>query len=371
MSNYVTSALASSTYQPISLMSSYLTTTVASSTYQTIADMSNYALKNSPTFTGTVSAEGFFDTLSQSGLATYSWVNSQLSAYLYNGYSNPTFTGTINAENFFNTTSNSGLATYSWVNSQLSGYLYDGIGSMTAGIINATSVSVVESITADSIVANSFNLSSGSSLLSTNDANSIYSQINSPNFTGTPSAPTAAAGTNTTQLATCQFVLTNQPSLSSYWKASYYDGVIASSTASKELITNIPLYTRRITLLFMNINGPSSVKNIQVANENGVYATSGYDANYVNFTTGANSVYNGTGQIAVAITNLSWSGKIIFEMLAGSGLYYQVSGQVLLAGTSTSLITASFQMNSITKIRLNGGASNLNGGQYRVIMEGY
>jgi len=33
--------------------------------------------------------------------------------------------------------------------------------------------------------------------------------INSPNLTGTPTAPTATAGTNTTQIATTAFVLTN------------------------------------------------------------------------------------------------------------------------------------------------------------------
>lgn len=32
--------------------------------------------------------------------------------------------------------------------------------------------------------------------------------INSPAFTGTPTAPTAAEGTNTTQIATTQFVTT-------------------------------------------------------------------------------------------------------------------------------------------------------------------
>jgi len=42
-------------------------------------------------------------------------------------------------------------------------------------------------------------------------ASAISSKANtdSPSFTGTPLAPTASAGTNTTQLATCAFVLTN------------------------------------------------------------------------------------------------------------------------------------------------------------------
>lgn len=37
-------------------------------------------------------------------------------------------------------------------------------------------------------------------------AGSVFSSISSPTFTGTPTAPTAATGTATTQLATCAFV---------------------------------------------------------------------------------------------------------------------------------------------------------------------
>lgn len=35
----------------------------------------------------------------------------------------------------------------------------------------------------------------------------IYAPINSPSFTGVPMAPTAAIGTDTTQIATCAFVV--------------------------------------------------------------------------------------------------------------------------------------------------------------------
>lgn len=40
---------------------------------------------------------------------------------------------------------------------------------------------------------------------------SYFAPIASPTFTGTPAAPTAAVGTNTTQIATCAFVLANTP----------------------------------------------------------------------------------------------------------------------------------------------------------------
>jgi hypothetical protein len=52
MSNYLTTANATSTYQPISSMSNYLTTANATSTYQPISAMSTYATKNNQnTFT--------------------------------------------------------------------------------------------------------------------------------------------------------------------------------------------------------------------------------------------------------------------------------------------------------------------------------
>ncbi len=44
------------------------------------------------------------------------------------------------------------------------------------------------------------------------DVNSNAAPLASPTFTGTPAAPTAAPGTNTTQLATCAFALANSSS---------------------------------------------------------------------------------------------------------------------------------------------------------------
>ena len=56
-------------------------------------------------------------------------------------------------------------------------------------------------------------LSASSSLLSDeylrkDTASALYATIESPDFTGTPLAPTAASGTNTTQIATTEFVRT-------------------------------------------------------------------------------------------------------------------------------------------------------------------
>lgn len=53
-----------------------------------------------------------------------------------------------------------------------------------------------------------FPISSSSTLLTETEASSIYAPLSSPSLTGTPLAPTAASGTNTTQIATTEFVIT-------------------------------------------------------------------------------------------------------------------------------------------------------------------
>ena len=54
----------------------------------------------------------------------------------------------------------------------------------------------------------------GGSLVSTQADVSAKANIASPTFTGTPAAPTAASGTNTTQIATTAFVTAAVPDIS-------------------------------------------------------------------------------------------------------------------------------------------------------------
>ena len=85
MSNYLTTSLASTTYQTISGMSSYLTTAAASTTYQTLADMSNYVTKGT---TETITGEKTFT--SQIILNSYLYYNS---LYYKNRVKTTTLTG--------------------------------------------------------------------------------------------------------------------------------------------------------------------------------------------------------------------------------------------------------------------------------------
>jgi hypothetical protein len=67
----------------------------------------------------------------------------------------------------------------------------------------------------------------------TTAALALKAPLSSPTFTGTPTAPTASVGTNTTQIATTAFVLANSPSVPPATAAPLMDGVAAVGVATK------------------------------------------------------------------------------------------------------------------------------------------
>lgn len=158
------------------------------------------ALISSPTFTGTPAAPTAAANTSTTQLATTAFVMNQLSTGAvtsFNGrngaitllgsditsaggalLASPTFTGTPNAPTATAGTSNTQIATTAFVQA-----------AVTAGAVT------------------SFNTRTGAITLTSADITSAGGALlASPTFTGTPAAPTAVAGTNTTQLATTAFV---------------------------------------------------------------------------------------------------------------------------------------------------------------------
>ena len=68
---------------------------------------------------------------------------------------------------------------------------------------------------------------------------SDYAELNSPAFTGTPTAPTATAGTNTTQIATTAFVTEAVSDLESAVK---YKGTVSGGTLPSTGVKNGDMY---------------------------------------------------------------------------------------------------------------------------------
>jgi len=185
MSSYLTTASAASTYQTQAGMSSYLTTSAAASTYQTLSGMSSYLTTSaaastyaplaSPTFTGTVTIPA---GASISGYATTSSLSS------YAPLASPALTGTPTSTTAAADTNTTQIATTAFVVGQ---------ASSTAPVVDGTAT-----------VGTSLKYARADHVHPTDTSRA---PLASPGLTGTPTAPTAAADTNTTQLATTAFVV--------------------------------------------------------------------------------------------------------------------------------------------------------------------
>ncbi len=133
----------------------------------------------------------------------------------------------------------------------------------------------------------------------------------SPAFTGTPTAPTATADTNTTQLATTAFV-----------KAQYVIGTPVASTSGTSIdFTGIPSWVKRITLGFSGLStsgtsilairiGPSTTPETTGYNAVGSAGSAGGFASalhsaYLPLGNGLVAARNSSGQFVLTLINAS------------------------------------------------------------------
>lgn len=140
------------------------------------------------------------------------------------------------------------------------------------------------------VVVHDGSTAGGSPLAVAADVASAYAPINSPALTGTPTAPTAAAGTNTKQIATTEFVQTSVTGVSTTFASSAEN---AAGTVKNKAVNPLgireafnatgsaPVFACRA---WVNFNGTGTVSirasgNVSSITDNGV-------GDYtVNFTT--------------------------------------------------------------------------------------
>jgi len=186
--------------------STYLTQTNASSTYAPIA---------SPTFTGTVILPN--NTVTNAMLAG-SIANDKLANSSITINSFPISLG--GAAAFGTDNIGEGTTNLYFTNERAQDAIGNSVGSGlsyndTTGAISVDTAIIQSRVAdiSDTEIGYLNGVTSGiqaqiDSKLSSTTASSTYAPINSPTLTGTPLAPTATAGTNTTQIATTQFVKT-------------------------------------------------------------------------------------------------------------------------------------------------------------------
>jgi hypothetical protein len=112
----------------------------------------------------------------------------------------------------------------------------------------ATTAFVTSAIAALSIGVSSFNSRTGAVTLTTNDVSAAGGAVlASPIFSGTPTAPTAATGTSTTQLATCAFVAAAIAAATGVASFNGRSGTVVLTTADVAAVAVRPTVQRFIS----------------------------------------------------------------------------------------------------------------------------
>jgi hypothetical protein len=313
-STYLTSATAASTYQTLAGMSSYLTTSAAASTYATKAsptftglsvfnNSGNYAISidNSAGYYTSVSsgvysivdaavevirlsaggikypdgvtqsvaypgASGFLlkaDNLSglantgtartNLGLGTMAtetasnYLTTASAASTYAPLASPALTGNPTAPTPLTADNDTSIATTAFVKAQ--GYLTSAPVTSVAGKTGAVTL-VVGDVSGAAPLASpaltgtptaptaaaATNTTQIATTAFVTTADNLKANLASPTFTGTPAAPTATAGTNTTQIATTAFVTTGL-NLKANLASPTFTGTPLSTTAAADTNT--------------------------------------------------------------------------------------------------------------------------------------
>jgi hypothetical protein len=392
MSSYLTTSAAASTYYPLtgnpsgfitsSALSPYLTSATAASTYQTLSGMSSYLTTSSAasTYYPLSNPSGYIDASALSGYATESWVTSQgyLTDAPIDGNQYVRLNGAWSAlsvpADYITSVSSplsvtagdlsidlTGYATESWVTSQ--GYLTTAPVTSVAGKTGAVTLVVGDVSGAAPLASPTFTgvpaaptATAGTSTtqLATTafvtTADNLKANLASPTFTGTPAAPTATAGTSTTQIATTAFV-TTADNLKANLASPTFTGTPSAPTAAADTNT-----TQLATTAFVVgqagsatplVNGTAAVgTSLRYARQDHVHGTDTTRAPL------ASPTFTGVpaAPTATAGTNTTQIATTAFVTAAIPG--FATSAEIQSPSSSTKVITPADAVRMITNAAL-------------------
>jgi len=164
----------------------------------------------------------------------------------------PAFTGTPTAPTAASATNNTQVATTAFVRTAVSNLG----GSGSASSVSWENVTNTPTTLSGYGITDALTLSSSSNFVLSSTASNIYALKNSAQLTGVPTAPTASAGSNTTQIATTEFVTfaVLQAQTGSAVDLSLYLTKDSASATYAEKIIDILSSSSSYTLSYSDIN---------------------------------------------------------------------------------------------------------------------
>jgi hypothetical protein len=199
------------------------------------------------------------------------------------------------------------------------------------GTVSATEISYLDGVT--SAVQTQLDAK-----LSTSVAASTYAPLASPALTGTPTAPTAAGGTNTTQIATTAFVAANfAPTVSPAFTGTPTAPTAATGTSTDQVATT----------QFVNATAFSSALPNQAGNAGKFVTTDGTNASWAaisaskytaiasgSLSDGSTVIINVDGTVSIATIAGGAGSPTVFDSASSnyiSAAYDTVSQKVVIA----------------------------------------
>lgn len=159
------------------------------------------------------------------------------------------------------------------------------------------------------------------------DASGTVALLSSPAFTGTPTAPTATGGTNTTQIATTAFVQSAVSGLSQYWNRS--GTTLSPATANDNVSITYAGSTAAINLTNSSGSAGNALNITNSGNAPGVSITSnaqfGLNINSNSTGTTYNSANSGSGHSYQAQHSGTGSAFIASSSSSGRGAWINAS----------------------------------------------
>lgn len=295
----------------------------------------------SPTFTGIPAAPTAATSTSTTQLATTAFVQQEIAANTTYFSTDFTGTGTIGdpisnkasyfSNKFTGTGTQGNPIDITYPVSSITTTGTSGVATLVSGVLN------IPNYTATSIPWGNITgtLASQSDL---NTALGLKAPLASPALTGTPTAPTASIGTNTTQVATTAFVLANQSiSLNSITAAT---GNSSINNLNKEIIWDWTTLGNNNPGLSLQSTSTTAASNNQTvlaillsgANSNSAQTTKG--AVFSNTHTGTTSTniaaqfQSSGGSTNIAILVPSSSGNVGFGLSTPTALLHLGAGSV-------------------------------------------
>ena len=316
----------------------------------------------------------------------------------------PTLTGTPAAPTATPGTNTTQLATTAFVQAAL-GAIGSGVASFntrTGAVTPANddyAVGNLQAVAATTLLGNSGGASARPAALAMSTVKGMLglavgdvsgaAPLASPTFTGTPAAPTAAQGTNTTQLASTAFVCAEIAAAGGAGRTEISRTTVSSPQATVEFSGTWTSY-KALLLVAVNVSGSASASlNASVSDDNGsTYKTvSGVEAHTLSVTYVTSVDFNGylaptttrtvletaalssanvpcLGAQAAAAVNGNFS--LFIEDVATSSL----AKHIVARGSSQTSARMQFSigqtasMGAVNRIKLAASTGNIDGGTY-------